>query len=158
MLEARAGQLATERMTTEDADAVDRLVDLLDTAVRNNKGLNDYALLNEQFHERFYQSCHRKYLRRQIRMLRDAVAPLIRILASEVGELQRAQDEHRKMARFFRRGDAIRVGELCRRHCAYTGAALVERFLMNGKSVSSRNLQSTKRGRKSQKLTRDSIA
>ena len=129
MLEARAGQQATERMTVQDADAVDRLVDSLDVAVSSNEGFDDYARLNEEFHERLYQSCNRKYLRRQIRMLRDAVAPLIRILASETGELRRAQEEHRQMARFFRFGDAPRVAELCREHCAYTGTALIERFL-----------------------------
>jgi DNA-binding GntR family transcriptional regulator len=132
MLEARAGQLATERMTAEDADAVDYLVAALDIAVETNADLDRYAQLNVQFHERLYQGCNRKHLRRQIGMLRDAVAPLIRMLASETGELRRAQKEHRQMARFFRRGDADRVADLCREHCAYTGSALIERFLMNG--------------------------
>lgn len=132
MLEARAGQLATERTTTEDADAIDRLVDALDTAIENNVSFEHYARLNEQFHERLYESCNRKYLRRQIGMLRDAVAPLIRILASETGELRRAQEEHRQMARFFRLGDGDRVAELCRNHCAYTGTALINSFLTNG--------------------------
>ena len=36
MLEARAGQVAAEQTTTEDADAVDRLVDALDTAIESN--------------------------------------------------------------------------------------------------------------------------
>jgi DNA-binding GntR family transcriptional regulator len=136
MLEARAGQLATERTTTDDADAVDRLVEALHTAIENNVSFEHYARLNEQFHERLYQSCNRKHLRRQIGMLRDAVAPLIRILASETGELRRAQEEHRQMARFFRLGDSDRVAELCRNHCAYTGTALIKRFLTNGSSGS----------------------
>ena len=132
MLEARAGQVAAEQTTTEDADAVDRLVDALDAAIESDASFDHYARLNEQFHERLYQSCNRKYLRRQIGMLRDAVAPLIRILASETGELRRAQDEHRQMARFFRLGDGERVAELCRNHCAYTGTALIEKFLKSG--------------------------
>lgn len=136
MLEARAGQLAAEQTTTNDADAVDSLVEALDTAIENNVPFEHYARLNEQFHERLYQSCNRKHLRRQIGMLRDAVAPLIRILASETGELRRAQEEHRQMARFFRLGDGERVAELCRNHCAYTGTALVERFLTSGASRS----------------------
>jgi DNA-binding GntR family transcriptional regulator len=131
MLEARAGQLAAERTTTDDADAVDRLVDALDTAIECNAAFDHYARLNEQFHERLYQSCNRKHLRRQIGMLRDAVAPLIRILASETGELRRAQEEHRQMAHFYRFGDGGRVAELCRNHCAYTGTALIEKFLTN---------------------------
>jgi DNA-binding GntR family transcriptional regulator len=131
MLEARAGQLAAEQTTTDDADAVDRLVDALDTAIEDNASFDQYARLNEQFHERLYQSCNRKHLRRQIGMLRDAVAPLIRILASETGELRRAQEEHRQMARFFRLGDGKHVAELCRNHCAYTGTALIQRYLTN---------------------------
>jgi DNA-binding GntR family transcriptional regulator len=157
MLEERAGQLAAERMTMEDADAVDRLIDLLDAAVERDEGFDDYGRLNEQFHERLYQSCNRKYLRRQIRMLRDAVAPLIRLLASETGELRRAQDEHRQMARFFRLGEASQVAELCRKHCAYTGNALVERFLTNGTSAAEHDARSRKRKTNLKKIRRGSI-
>jgi DNA-binding GntR family transcriptional regulator len=144
MLEARAGQLATERATTNDADAVDRLVDSIDAVLRSGVELDHYARLNEQFHERLYHSCGRKHLRRQIGMLRDAVAPLIRFLAAEAGELRRAQEEHRQMARFFRLGDSHRVAELCRKHCAYTGTALVEKFLKNQLSTEAKH--SNRRG------------
>ncbi len=114
MLEARAGQLAAERTTSEDADAIDHLVADLEGVVGINAGFDHFAQLNVRFHERLYQSCNRKHLRRQIALLRDAVAPLIRILASDSGELQRAQREHRLLAKFYRRGDAERVAELCR--------------------------------------------
>lgn len=146
MLEARAGQLATEQMTTLDADALDRLVESLDAAVSGSEGFDNYARLNEQFHERLYQSCNRKYLRRQIRMLRDAVAPLIRLLALETGELRRAQQEHRQMTRSFRKRDAPAVAELCRKHCAYTGTALIEKFLKSGAPASDRINSSKGRG------------
>ena len=94
LLEARAGHLATQRRTAEDADAIDDLV----AEHRRHRCMlridfDRYARLNLRFHERFYQSCGRKHLRRQISLLRDAVAPLIRILASDDGELQRAQDK-----------------------------------------------------------------
>jgi DNA-binding GntR family transcriptional regulator len=131
MLEARAGELAAERATTHDADAVDRVVDVLDAVIDSDEGYDHYARVNIQFHERLYQSCERKYLLRQVSMLRDAVAPLIRLLASESGELRRAQEEHRQIARFFRLRDGKQVAELCRQHCAYTGTALIERFLPN---------------------------
>jgi len=151
MLEGRAGQLATERRTTLDADEVDRLVDVLDAAIASNERFDYYARLNEQFHERLYQSCNRKHLRRQIGMLRDAVAPLIRILASETGELRRAQREHHQMARFFRLGDASGVAELCRKHCVYTGTALIEKFLKSASSAADQNYSSKKARPKSNK-------
>ena len=79
------------------------------------------------------RSCNHKYLRRQVRMLRDAVAPLIRdCWLRKSGELRRAPGEARQMAHFFRLGDGERVAELCRNHCAYTGTALIEKFLTNG--------------------------
>ena len=76
MLEARAGHLATERMTAADADAVDRCVAELDAVVATSTNFDHYAQLNIRFHERLFESCARKHLRRQIAMLRDAVSPL----------------------------------------------------------------------------------
>jgi DNA-binding GntR family transcriptional regulator len=128
MLEARAGQLAAENVTPADADAVDELVAELDTVVVPNARFERYAELNVQFHERLYQSCGRKHLRRQIAMLRDAVSPLIRILASETGELQRAHEEHRLLAKAYRRGDAERVAALSREHIDYTARALIQKL------------------------------
>ena len=77
MLEGRAGHLATERMTVADADAVDRCVAELDTVVATSTNFDHYAQLNVRFHERPFERCARKHLRRQIAMLRDAVSPLI---------------------------------------------------------------------------------
>ena len=132
MLEARAGHLATERMTAADADAVDRCVAELDAVVATSTNFDHYAQLNIRFHERLFESCARKHLRRQIAMLRDAVSPLIRILASETGELQRAQREHRLLAKHFREGHAELVAELSREHCAYTARALIQKLRRGG--------------------------
>jgi DNA-binding GntR family transcriptional regulator len=132
MLEARAGHLATERMTAADADAVDRCVAELDAVVATSSNFDHYAQLNIRFHERLFESCARKHLRRQIAMLRDAVSPLIRILASETGELQRAQREHRLLAKHFREGHSELVAELSREHCAYTARALIQKLRRGG--------------------------
>ena len=128
MLEARAGQLATERKTLEDADAIDRLVAELEETVNGPFDFERYSEVNVRFHERLYRSCGRKHLRRQIAGLRDKVAPLIRVLASENGELQRAQKEHRQLASAFREGNAPAVAELCGEHCAYTARALIKKL------------------------------
>lgn len=142
MLEGRAGQLATERASKEDADAVDRVVGALDIAIKTNAEFDQYAKLNVQFHERLFQSCNRKHLRRHVAMLRDAVAPLIRILACQPDELHRAQEEHRQLAQYFRRGDAGRVAELCRKHCAYAGSALIALIHTTHSSPDVRNRES----------------
>ena len=128
MLEGRAGYLAAQCTTPADADAVDCLVAKLDAAVDSGVPFEHYAQLNVRFHERLYQTCHRKHLQRQIAMLRDAVAPHIRLLASETGELQRAQHEHRLLAKHYRLGNAELVAELCREHCAYTARALIRKI------------------------------
>jgi DNA-binding GntR family transcriptional regulator len=125
ILEQRAGQLATERHTNSDADAIDRIVQGIDETLAGPIEYDRWAELNLQFHQRLYQSCSRKHLCRQIDLLRDAVAPMIRVLAVQEGELWRAQNEHRQLAAMFRSGDADGVGRLCAEHCAYTARALL---------------------------------
>jgi DNA-binding GntR family transcriptional regulator len=130
MLEQRAGSLATERRTAADADALDEIVRALDLVVDGPTRFDNWAELNLRFHTRLYQSCGRKHLCRQIDLLRDTVAPFIRILALQEGELRRAQSEHRELAVLFRAGDAAGVGALCREHCAYTARGLVKHLRM----------------------------
>ena len=124
LLELRAGTLATERRTLADADALDAIVRALDAALDGPINFEMWATLNLRFHTRLYQSCARKHLSRQIDLLRDTVAPLIRILALQEGELRRSQEEHRRLAALFRAGNAAAVGELCGEHCAYTARGL----------------------------------
>jgi DNA-binding GntR family transcriptional regulator len=126
LLENRAGVLATERRSLADADALDAIVRALDVALDGTIKFELWADLNIRFHARLYQSCARKHLRRQIDLLRDTVAPLIRILALKEGELRRSQEEHRRLAVLFRAGDAAGVGELCGEHCAYTARGLLK--------------------------------
>ncbi|MGZ3333710.1 MAG: hypothetical protein ACXU9R_16840, partial [Gemmatimonadaceae bacterium] len=54
------------------------------------------------------------------------------ILASETGELQRAQREHRLLAKHFREGHSELVAELSREHCAYTARALIQKLRRGG--------------------------
>jgi DNA-binding GntR family transcriptional regulator len=126
MLESRAGALATENRSMTDADALDAIVRTLDAALEGPIRFEAWAELNLRFHTRLYQSCDRKHLRRQIDLLRDTVAPLIRILAVQEGELRRSQEEHRRLAELFRAGDIAGVAELCSEHCAYTARGLLK--------------------------------
>jgi DNA-binding GntR family transcriptional regulator len=105
MLEAHAGSLATQRRTPKDV-----------------------AEANARFHNRIYVTSGRKYLLRQIVMLRNSVGPLIQIIASDKDEMSFAQEEHRQLAHFYRQGNAAGVAEICREHCARTGRALVHRI------------------------------
>jgi len=133
LLEGRAGLLATQRCVPEDADEIDEIVAAIDEVLVEDVEFDVWASWNLRFHERLYQSCGRKHLCRQIRMLRDAVAPLIRILATQQGQLRRAQEEHRQLAKAFRAGDAERVAALCSEHCAYTGRILRQQVQTDSK-------------------------
>jgi DNA-binding GntR family transcriptional regulator len=132
MLEAHAGALATQRRTPKDADDVDLALQALDRVVKSGFAKKfDYAAfaaVNAQFHNRIYVTSGRKYLLRQIVMLRNSVGPLIQIIAADKDEMSFAQDEHRLLARFYRQGNAAGVAEICREHCARTGRALVQRI------------------------------
>jgi DNA-binding GntR family transcriptional regulator len=135
LLEERAGHLATQRRTVGDADAIDRIVRAIDEVVDGPIEYNRWAPLNLQFHKRLYQSCNRKHLCRQIDLLRDTVAPFIRVLAVQEGELRRAQHEHRQLAKMFRAGDADGVGKLCAEHVAYTARALLAQLRANARQT-----------------------
>lgn len=135
LLEARAGGLATERRSLTDADALDEVVRALDAVLLGPIKFEVWAELNLRFHTRLYQSCERKHLRKQIDQLRDTVAPLIRILAVQEGELHRSQVEHRRLAVLFRAGDAAGVAELCGEHCSYTARGLLKHLRGNGSNL-----------------------
>lgn len=137
MLEARAGYIATTRRTLADADALDEISHSLETVVDTQIAFERWADLNLTFHRRLYQASGRKHLCRQIDLLRDNVAPLIRMLAVQDGELRRSQNEHKEMAALFRAGDASAVAAACREHCAYTARMLVDqlRARADGKSA-----------------------
>lgn len=136
MLEERAGYIATTRRTSADADALDEISRSLEAAVETQIAFERWADLNLAFHRRLYLTSGRKHLCRQIDLLRDNVAPLIRMLAVQDGELRRSQDEHRQIAALFVAGDAAAVAEACREHCAYTARMLVNqlRTMPNAKS------------------------
>jgi DNA-binding GntR family transcriptional regulator len=120
-----------------DADALDAIVRTLDTALEGPINFETWAELNLRFHTRLYQSSARKHLRRQIDLLRDTVAPLIRILALQEGELRRSQEEHRQLAVLFRAGDPAAVAELCGEHCAYTARGLLKHLRAQGTGTDS---------------------
>jgi DNA-binding GntR family transcriptional regulator len=128
MLEERAGYLATTQRTLADADALDDINRSLEAAVDHPSLFEHWTDLNLKFHARLYQASGRKHLCRQIELLRDTVAPLIRILALQTGELRRSQSEHRNMVALFRAGDAAGVAQACREHCAYTARMLVNQL------------------------------
>jgi len=128
MLEERAGYLATAQRTIADADALDEVNRSLEDAVESPIAFEHWADLNLKFHTRLYQASGRKHLCRQIDLLRDTVAPLIRILALQDGELRRSQGEHRQITALFRAGDAAAVAQACREHCAYTARMLVNQL------------------------------
>jgi DNA-binding GntR family transcriptional regulator len=135
LLEQRAGELATERRTSSDADDLDALVHKLDRLVQGKKiEFDEWARLNQKFHQRLFETSKRKHLCRQIDLLRNNVASIIRILAVQQGELRRAQEEHRSIAAKFRSGDCLAVGLLCREHCAYTARALLSHLQMQSPS------------------------
>ena len=128
LLEQRAGELATERRTIVDVEELEAIVSELDDLVQTEIDFDEWARLNQDFHQRLFQTSGRKHLCRQIDQLRNSVAPIIRLLALQHGELRRAQDEHRRIAAQFRSGDGAGVGLLCREHCAYTARALLSQL------------------------------
>jgi DNA-binding GntR family transcriptional regulator len=127
VLEERAGHAATQRRTAQDVEAAGALLRKMDRLI-TGKGadIQQWSIVNRQFHARLYESSRRKHLCRVVMMLRDCVEPYIRMVVSGTGELARAQVDHHQIVEAFGAGDAKLVGRLCRRHCVYTARFLFE--------------------------------
>ena len=137
MLEERAAYYATLHRTAEDVDALHQLLDALDEiTVGTSDDVATWAAYNREFHDRLFQPSRRRHLCRFADILRNSVERYIRIDATTAGRMQEAESEHHGIFEAFRGGDAMRVGELSREHCAHTCARLIA-SLRNAAATSS---------------------
>jgi|SRR5579871_968267 len=140
VLEERAGYLATLRATPADVAAVRELLDAMEgMSVTNAQEAALFAERNRRFHERLFAASGRRQLCRVMTMLRTNVERYIRIGATIAGDLDKTRDDHHRIFDAFRRGDARRVGRLCREHCEATCDRLLAKLRTNGSAAPGTN-------------------
>lgn len=153
LLEERAGYLATLRATPADVAAVGELLQAMEgMSITNAAEAALFAARNRAFHERLYVASGRKQLCRLMNVLRTNVERYIRIGAQIAGDLQRTRDDHHRIYDAFRKGDAEKVGRLCREHCKATCDRLLARLRQTAR------LPQEERFRRSEPAPQDPLA
>jgi DNA-binding GntR family transcriptional regulator len=128
VLEEHAGYVATLKRTAADVERVEEMLLKMEPLHRKspvNMGL--WSAYNREFHARLFAASGRRHLCRVIYVLRDSVESYIRLTVAETG-LEDAWAVHREIFESFRDGDAVHVGQLCRRHVRHSAHALMDRL------------------------------
>lgn len=129
MLEARAGNLATQNRTENDIADVYRLLHAMDGITINSAAdAQLFAERNRAFHDRLFQASNRPHLCEMMLLLRNRVERYIFVGALIAGSPERTHREHHDIAGAFKRGDADEVARLSREHCLHTCQLLLKRL------------------------------
>ncbi len=125
-IEEYAGKIAAVTRTPSDIALVETALGAMeDISVSTPRKLDKWLDANTEFHERLFGSAQRKHLLRITQLLRDLVEPYIRVEVGLTKDVAQAQSEHRAMVTALRKGDATRLGQLCRQHCEHTARRLI---------------------------------
>lgn len=126
VLEEHAGQVATLARTDADVLEVRQLLEAMEKVpVSDSASIPEWTTLNRSFHARLIASSRRKHLCHAAGTFRDMVERYVRLEVTMTGHLVEAQHEHHEIVDAFARGDAERVGQLSREHCAHTAERLI---------------------------------
>lgn len=124
IVEEHASRAAALARTSQDIEAVQAILNQMEqTSVASTQNAADWLELNLAFHQRIFASAGLGHVSRVALMLRDMVAPYIRVEISLT--MDGTQDEHRQIFDAFVEGDADRLGHLGRTHCEHTAARLL---------------------------------
>ncbi len=120
LLETRAAQEATERMTPETLQAVEDIVNEMSTAV----GASKLIELNDRFRQTFYSASGKRLLVEMIRSITLRAEPYVRLL---VGGAQRpfTKREFAPLLEAMRAGDGKKAATITRKHLEKTVSGLL---------------------------------
>jgi DNA-binding GntR family transcriptional regulator len=114
-LEMMAVRLAVPKLTEEDLDALERLVDEM-AALAKAGDLQGFFAVNTEFHQRFFEASGNRMLAGFYRQLRGQI-DRHRLRSLELrGELSRSVAEHRAILAAARAGDVERAVTLASEH------------------------------------------
>lgn len=102
-----------------DEEVLARLDELIAQMDKAEGDLDAWQLANQEFHRLLYQAAEMPRLGAIISSLWVAVQPYLR-LASTVENLRAGQEQHRKIVRLVRAGDARGAGGVLREHLRMT--------------------------------------
>ena len=127
-LEAFAISRAAERMQLdeENSDRLEALLAEMDESAGSDP--ESWRRANQEFHMLIYGAAGMARLTALIESMWASVEPYLRLYVHTAPHLDKAQDEHRRMLRALRRGDAEKSAELLREHLVETEAIVQRGF------------------------------
>jgi len=124
-LEASAARLAAAAMTADERRELAAFHQASQPTVRDGR-IDDYELLNQEFHSRLYAGCHNGYLSDLLNATRDRLAPFRRAQFNLLGRLAASWREHDAVVEAIMRGDGEAAARTMREHLATVSGAAAE--------------------------------
>jgi DNA-binding GntR family transcriptional regulator len=122
VLECFAGRLATEHVTPEDVDALDRVLNAFERA----SSTEEWARLNTRFHMDMYAISGRSQLVELISTMRNRSEFYVRVLVTSPGRADKAEQDHREILAALEKRDADEVERAIREHLRHTVEAVTD--------------------------------
>lgn len=126
LLEERAAFFAAQRRTTEDINAMEKLLHTMERSkISNSQEAVAFSLVNREFHDLIHRTSGRPVTANMLLGLRNKVERYIRLGGLIAGNLEQVNRDHRMIFEAFQDGDAERMAALCREHIRSAGKRLV---------------------------------
>jgi DNA-binding GntR family transcriptional regulator len=115
LLEGYAARLAATRISDAELDELERLLERDMHALRDHR-IDQLATLNDQFHRLILEASRNRTLRDLVANLRERIHGLGAFAIGAGEDQHRFVEEHARMVRLLREGDAEAVEDLAREH------------------------------------------
>ncbi|HEX9363408.1 MAG TPA: GntR family transcriptional regulator [Candidatus Dormibacteraeota bacterium] len=114
VLEAHAARLAAEKLTSQDRQQIEELLELLRRGYVT--GQRDLMQLDQQIHRLVYRSTHNPFLEATLERYFNLSLRLWYLVLDREVRLREAVDEHVELLQAICTGDGARAEEIMRRH------------------------------------------
>jgi DNA-binding GntR family transcriptional regulator len=114
VLEAHAARLAAEKLTSQDRQQIEELLELLRRGYVT--GQRDLMQLDQQIHRLVYRSTHNPFLEATLERYFNLSLRLWYLVLDREVRLREAVDEHVELLQAICAGDGARAEEIMRRH------------------------------------------
>src|SRR5437867_2770565 len=114
VLEAHAARLAADKLTTQDRQAIEELLELLRRGYVTDQ--RDLMQLDQQIHRLIYRSAHNPFLEATLERYFNLSLRLWYLVLDREVRLREAVDEHVELLQAILAGDGQRAEDIMRRH------------------------------------------
>ena len=121
-LERLAAELATQRRTGAEAEAISLAAD--DTAAAAPEAWVRFGVADRRFHLLIGEASRNPYLFTVLSAAREIQHNAVALLVATSGSIAVAGEHHRRIAAAIRAGDAVEAGRVMEAHVAYSADAL----------------------------------